>query len=89
VKNNFYVAFTWHSSSAREARAQRVVGVVDNAVAEIVVAILRHFSDNGGQGDSSRKGLHAAPVNEKVQNETTSLPPPTIKALHRLSPLPA
>jgi|GEM_PF-2577557 hypothetical protein len=24
------------------------VGVVDTAVAEIVVAILRHFSDNGG-----------------------------------------
>jgi hypothetical protein len=41
---------------------------------EIAVVILRYFSDNGGEGDGSRKGRQAAPVNENAQNETTCLP---------------
>jgi hypothetical protein len=48
MKNNFDTTFTWQSALAREARVRGLVGVVDTAVAEIVVAILRHFSDNGG-----------------------------------------
>jgi hypothetical protein len=42
---------------------------------QIIVVILRYFSDNGGEEDGRGEGRWAGPVNENVQNETMSLPP--------------